>query len=96
MNSADQGVFPLDTAFKRRWEFEYVDIDNGENESSDGKPPSTWTIVGAKHSYNWNRVRRYINDLLSENDVNEDKLMGARFVTTEKDGDKIKLNREKR
>lgn len=30
MNSADQGVFPLDTAFKRRWEFIFKDINSGE------------------------------------------------------------------
>ena len=29
MNSADQGVTPLDTAFKRRWSFEYTPIDAG-------------------------------------------------------------------
>ena len=29
MNSADQGVYPMDTAFKRRWSFEYKDINHG-------------------------------------------------------------------
>ena len=28
MNSADQGVFPMDTAFKRRWDFHYLGINN--------------------------------------------------------------------
>lgn len=32
MNSADQGVYPLDTAFKRRWSMEYLDIDSGKEE----------------------------------------------------------------
>lgn len=30
MNSADQGVFPMDTAFKRRWNFEYLGINESE------------------------------------------------------------------
>ena len=32
MNSADQGVYPLDTAFKRRWDFVYIGIDESENQ----------------------------------------------------------------
>lgn len=34
MNSADQGVFPMDTAFKRRWNFEYLGINENEEKIS--------------------------------------------------------------
>ena len=34
MNSADQGVFPMDTAFKRRWNFEYLGINKNEEKIS--------------------------------------------------------------
>ncbi len=92
MNSADQGVFPLDTAFKRRWEFEYVDIDNGEDKGDERKlPPNEWIVEGKKHKYLWNEVRKYINGLLSDNGVNEDKQMGARFVTASKAAEGGKL-----
>ena len=95
MNSADQGVFPLDTAFKRRWEFEYIDIDNGEKNASDGQLlPNEWIIAGEKHKYRWNEVRKYINGLLSDNGVNEDKQMGVRFVTVTdaaKEGDPLSV-----
>ena len=30
MNSSDQGVFSMDTAFKRRWEFEYLSVNDDE------------------------------------------------------------------
>jgi MoxR-like ATPase len=39
MNSADQNVYPLDTAFKRRWSFEYIDIKNSDNVQ---EPWKTW------------------------------------------------------
>ena len=73
MNSADQGVFPMDTAFKRRWEFDNIGIDDEANGEC-----SNWTIEGKE--YKWNEIRRYINGLLAEHDVNEDKFMGPYFI----------------
>ena len=80
MNSADQGVFPLDTAFKRRWEFEYTEVD--------GVGPKLWiaTDLGA---YSWDALRKVINEkLLTAGKVNEDKLLGPWFLKGE-DGDII-------
>lgn len=77
MNSADQGVFPMDTAFKRRWEFEYIGIDEGEGDCKN------WTIEGS--DYKWNDVRKFINALLASHGVNEDKLMGPFFVKAQND-----------
>ena len=78
MNSADQGVFPMDTAFKRRWSFEYKGID--ENEDKVGG-----TIVLGKNEsafeVNWNTLRKAINATLATKfGINEDKLMGPFFI----------------
>lgn len=75
MNSADQGVYPMDTAFKRRWDFEYIDIDNKDEKIND-----FWFNVAGKQ-YHWNSLRKAINDQLTEIGINEDKLMGAFFVS---------------
>lgn len=78
MNSADQGVFPMDTAFKRRWNFEYLGI----NESQDKIKGRV--SVGSAYSIEieWNILRRAINEKLAkECGVNEDKLMGPFFIS---------------
>ena len=89
MNSADQGVFPMDTAFKRRWEFEYIGID--ENEDGIEKyeiPLETEKDAGGNtigHKWiKWNKLRHSINDKLTEMKINEDKLLGPYFISEEK------------
>ncbi len=78
MNSADQGVFPMDTAFKRRWNFEYLGINESEEEIIGiGKI----ALPGEPEAVEWNAVRRAINDrMASEYRINEDKLMGPFFL----------------
>ncbi|NQO84617.1 AAA domain-containing protein [Streptococcus suis] len=77
MNSADQGVFPMDTAFKRRWDFEYFGIDDNEEIVSSYE---------TDYGLNWNQLRKSINELLSTDKfkINEDKLMGPFFVNPKK------------
>lgn len=80
MNSADQGVFPMDTAFKRRWNFEYLGIN--ENESKI-KGIGKIILPGSEETIEWNVLRKAINAKLSSSEfkVNEDKLMGPFFLS---------------
>jgi len=79
MNSADQGVFPMDTAFKRRWDFTYLGIDDSEAEIS-GKTVEMGTGSN-KRIVEWNELRKAINAELSSYKVNEDKLLGPYFLS---------------
>lgn len=78
MNSADQGVYPLDTAFKRRWDFEYIGV-NAFESSLVGNLVS----LGSGDYYEeleWNDLRRAINDFLALQGINEDKQLGPYFL----------------
>lgn len=78
MNSADQGVFPMDTAFKRRWSFEYKGIDENED-----KVGGNIVLGKGEHALkiNWNILRKAINEALAKKyNVNEDKLLGPFFI----------------
>lgn len=76
MNSADQGVFPMDTAFKRRWEFEYIGIDENEDKVKGYEIP-----ISATKKVNWNDLRKAINNKLITLGINEDKLLGPFFLS---------------
>ena len=89
MNSADQGVFPMDTAFKRRWDFTYLGIDDSEAGIVGKK-----VVLGQgeyRRVVEWNALRRAINEELLTYKVNEDKLMGPYFISKKNlpDGEEI-------
>ncbi|MCT4139367.1 AAA family ATPase [Elizabethkingia anophelis] len=78
MNNADQGVLPLDTAFKRRWSFEHLGINKNEAQIDDVniKMPFISNNQGLK----WNVFRKAINKKLLEIGIHEDKLIGPFFL----------------
>lgn len=80
MNSSDQGVFPMDTAFKRRWDFRYIGINDGHKEIEGIVVP----VGQPARLVSWDELRRGINKVLLEAGVNEDKLLGPFFIPPSK------------
>ncbi|MCD8005173.1 MAG: hypothetical protein LUE91_05915, partial [Oscillospiraceae bacterium] len=78
MNSADQGVFPMDTAFKRRWDFTYLGIDDSDQDIR-GK----YVLLAGDKSQKveWNKLRKAINHFLQKEKINEDKQLGPYFIS---------------
>jgi len=75
MNSADQGVFVLDSAFKRRWNFKYLPIRFDETTVHRNEP-----IQYAGAVYTWETFATAINKRLGEIGINEDKHIGPYFM----------------
>ncbi|HPX33229.1 MAG TPA: AAA family ATPase [Erysipelotrichaceae bacterium] len=80
MNSSDQNVFTLDTAFKRRWTFEQISNDIVKDSNHSYK---NWYVPGT--DVTWSTFLVKLNDKILDykihNQTNEDKRLGKYFVT---------------
>lgn len=81
MNSADQGVFPLDTAFRRRWAQNYEPLNFAQS------PEVNCNVVrqdGGSDEIPWRVLAVEINAILTQNlSIPEDRLLGPWFVKSE-------------
>ena len=80
MNSADQGVMPMDTAFRRRWEFTYLGINQVADENIDEFNKYKMRI-SENEIVKWDDFRRAINKKLLACNIPEDKLIGPYFIS---------------
>lgn len=74
MNSSDQGVYPLDSAFKRRWSFKYMPID------FQSSPKGSVTLD--RRQLTWDILAKSINEILSSEyaHIDEDRFIGPWFL----------------
>ena len=86
MNTSDQSLFPIDSAFKRRWDWEYEPI---KYKNTD------WKIAIDGTEYSWTSFQRIVNEKILRANSSEDKMLGDYFVNPS-DGiitDKVLLNK---
>lgn len=71
MNTSDQSLFPIDSAFKRRWDWEYEPIKYKN---------SNWVIEINDNKYSWTSFQKEVNNRIFEATNSEDKMLGDYFV----------------
>ena len=75
MNTSDQSLFPIDSAFKRRWDWQYMPISKGRENGMD----MDWRIVGNDNEYDWWSFLTKINEQIGSTTNSEDKKLGFFF-----------------
>ena len=84
MNTSDQSLFPIDSAFKRRWDWKYVPIREGRDKATNA--PLNWYINTGDKQYNWWSFISQVNKLIGSLTNSEDKKLGY-FFCKAKDGE---------
>lgn len=77
MNTSDQSLFPIDSAFKRRWEWKYIPISNAEK---------GWVIKTNGNRYDWWAFLDKINGVVCDTTSSEDKKLGYFFAKADSNG----------
>ena len=70
MNTSDQSLFPIDSAFKRRWDWKYMPIDTKKE---------NWNIEVDGKKYSWSDFLGAVNEQIFDVTKSEDKKLGFYF-----------------
>ena len=82
MNTSDQSLFPIDSAFKRRWDWKYIPISEGKDENG---VKLGWKIKVKDNLYDWCQFMEKINKEIGEMTKSEDKKIGYFFCKADDD-----------
>jgi hypothetical protein len=76
MNTSDQNLYPMDTAFKRRWEWSSCSVENEYY----NLPAETYLKI-REQEYNWIQLIKNLNNFItSRSNGMEDKQIGPWFI----------------
>ena len=78
MNTSDQSLFPIDSAFKRRWEWKYLPINNHKDKN--------YKIEIGDTKYDWWGFLSKINEVIGNTTSSEDKKLGYFFAKANENG----------
>ena len=84
MNTSDQSLFPMDSAFKRRWDWEYVPI------QYEGATSDSFTITLSNKQFRWIDFLKAVNDRIRRTTESEDKQLGNYFIKSDIDEKEFK------
>lgn len=85
MNTSDQSLFPIDSAFKRRWNWEYMPIEYDPTDKNTNERLA-WKLEVRGKMYYWGDFLAYINPKILKLTMSEDKQMGYFFAKPDKRG----------
>lgn len=90
MNTSDQSLFPMDSAFKRRWDWEYIPICY-EEYTEDGKPNPSYNYevkLDDNRRFSWNEFISKVNTehIQNEPTLGMDKCIGNYFIKPNEEG----------
>ena len=93
MNTSDQSLFPMDSAFKRRFDWEYVPIKYAkDSDCGDDWKADEFKIVIGNSTYMWLDFLKKVNADIYDATQSEDKQMGEFFIKPKSDDLKITFN----